>query len=166
MRITTSFTEAVVLKSGNTKLVTLEGESYYRLAGAGFIIPMNTPVTVEVEKENKSGKEVLVITSIVPATTPSLPKTTITETVAPGGESPVKPAAKKETKVPGYSSDYQKPWLPEEAHRVAILNILTATLQSPAVGQAVVGRNSEEIKAIIKETFEEAVKLYSQAVER
>jgi hypothetical protein len=164
---TKTFVESNTLKSGNTKLIDKDGNDFYLLAESDIKIALNIPTSVTWRTEVKGDKTVNIIESIG-SVVPSLPKTAVQDTKAPGGESPVAPAKKDVKKTfdkPSYGGDYQKPWLPEEAHRVAILNILTATLMSPAVGQAVVGRNPEEVAATIRDTFTKSVALYTEKVQ-
>lgn len=87
--------------------------------------------------------------------TPSLPRTSVTETKAPGGETPVKPAA-----VPA------APIVSERAYNrdrsIECQAILKSTLESPAVAQMVVGKNENEVKAILRDVFLTMLTVYDE----
>ena len=94
---------------------------------------------------------------------PSLPKTTVANTPAPGGEAPIKAAVKVGVKdvvevvsalQPRNLSDYQKPWLPQEVARNDRRAVLEHVLSSPAYAQLVVGKREEEAFAIGSRMFE------------
>lgn len=160
---TVTFTQQEVLKSGNVRLSDGNGRDFYVLAGSGVNVPLDRPVAVKFKTETRGTKELQIITDS--SGVPSLPKTTVTDTVAPGGESPVKPSARKEAVKSNYGGDFQKPWLPEEARRVAILNIITSCLTSPGYAQECVGRNSEEIDATFRRAVQKAIKLYEESIQ-
>lgn len=159
---------AELLKSGNTKFTSLTDAYYFVPTDdkKNPAIPLDAPLTLTYRVEKKGDKQVKIIEdwSFIQAGTPSLPKTTVTDTVAPGGEMPVKAAKKADVKA-NYGGDFQKPWLPEEARRVAILNIITSCLTSPGYAQECVGRNSEEIDATFRRAVQKAIKLYEESIQ-
>lgn len=166
MNVNTVLKEKVALKEGKMKAININGDIFYAYPVEGKNIledaALNVPMTIEYDVESRGGKDYLVIKTLA-AGTPSLPQTKVSATVAPGGEPPVAPAKSKKTETKSsYGGDFQKPWLPEEAHRVGVLNVLTATLQSPAVGQACVGKSDLEVKATLRDMFLSSLALYEE----
>lgn len=88
---------------------------------------------------------------------PSLPPSTVAQTPAPGGVSPVAKAKNSpissdvilvtqecfEPK-PKNLADFQKPWLPSESKKNNIGRIIESVLASPAYAQLVVGKRLDE----------------------
>lgn len=163
MNLTTSIEGVNLLKSGNTEVKTIDGQVMYWVSSTGNLldIPLGEPVVLTIRTETRGGKELQIIESFNNVgATPSLPKTAVAST--PAVEAPVK--AKKEVTRASFGGDFQKPWLPEEAQRVATLNILVAVLGSPGYAQECVGHNSNEVDAIMRRGFTQALTLYNQAV--
>jgi len=92
-------------------------------------------------------------TSVPPI--PALPKTTLTETKAPMGETPVKPAVKKTEDEKMTKADWA-----DRNRTIELQALLKSTLESPSVAQLVVGKRLQESLEILKEVFEFSLRLY------
>lgn len=92
-----------------------------------------------------------------PSPVPSLPTTTLSTTVAPGGVAPVQ-AAKAVTPVDTEKMT-KKDWANKD-RTIELQAIMKSTLESPMVAQLAVGKRIEEVLDTVKAVYEFSLALY------
>jgi hypothetical protein len=92
---------------------------------------------------------------LIPPPPPSLPKTSVHTTQAPGGIAPVAPASKREDPEKMTKAD----WAAKD-RSIELQAILKSTLESPMLAQLVVGKNNRDALLTLTEVFEHSLNLY------
>lgn len=117
---------------------------------------VGTTYVCEIYTGPKGGKSVNAYSEVSPGTvvpsvatpTPSLPSTTVSTTVAPGGVAPIAPAKRvAEQAVVQAQSENDKMTKADWSNKdrmIGIDAVIKSSLESPALGQLVVGKNQEE----------------------
>lgn len=126
---------------------------------------------VEIYTGPKGGKSInsyaavtpaLVQTPVIPLPPPpSLPRTTVHETPAPGGVAPVAPAVKKEDSEKMTKAD----WAAKDKS-IECLALVMSGLKSPMLAQLVVGKNNRDALLTFREVVEEAAILCDELKSR
>jgi len=99
--------------------------------------------------------------TILPPPPPSLPRTTVHTTPAPGGLAPVAPAVKKEDSEKMTKAD----WAAKDRD-IALQAFTKSTLESPMLAQLVVGKNNRDALLTYDEVFDHALAKYEAAKAR
>lgn len=95
---------------------------------------------------------------------PALPPTTVSDTKAPMGEPPVKPAQHRTEHMSTVEDKMTKQDWDKKSFLIHLDAILKSTLESPALAQLVVGKRLEEAQATKREWFKSSLKDYEDAI--
>jgi len=97
----------------------------------------------------------------LPPPPPSLPRTSLPATPAPGGVAPVAPAVKRDESDKMTKEDWGV-----RNRSIELQAILKSTLESPMLAQLVVGKNNRDALITLTEVFEHSLSLYESAKAR
>jgi hypothetical protein len=119
---------------------------------------------VEIYTGPKGGKSINSFTAVegsapaLPPPPPSLPRTTVHTTPAPGGVAPIAPASKNIDSEKMTKQDWK-----DKDRSIELQAILKSTLESPMLAQLVVGKNNRDALSTLTEVFEHSLSLYEAA---
>ena len=162
--------ETIVVEAVTQYGVRANGRNYGlspRLKDSGVepnVFSTGSSYLVEVYTGPKGGKSINSFKAVegsapaLPPPPPSLPRTTIHGTIAPGGVAPVAPASKRDDSEKMTKAD----WAAKD-RSIELQAILKSTLESPMLAQLVVGKNNRDALTTMAEVFESALGLYEAA---
>jgi hypothetical protein len=100
----------------------------------------------------------------LPPPPPSLPRTSLPATPAPGGVAPVAPAQKRAEEALAAAEKQSDRMTKEDwgvrNRSIELQAILKSTLESPMLAQLVVGKNNRDALVTLTEVFEHSLNLY------
>jgi hypothetical protein len=125
---------------------------------------VGTSYQVEIYTGPKGGKSInsyapvegaVSVRAALPPPPPSLPRTSVHTTPAPGGVAPVAPASKRDESDKMSKEDWNV-----RNRSIELQAILKSTLESPMLAQLVVGKNNHDALFTLTEIFEHSLNLY------